>query len=304
MSEFTAALGLVQAERMEEIVDWKNDYAREHLDPLHPARLELPEGMTSGFYKYIVFEQIEKSTGRVYDQPCHRIMGHARSSFRTPTGWPRTTGACRSTTARRAARRRWRRQASMRVLVTGGGGFIGSHVVDRLIERGDHAADLRPQRLALPLAAGGRDLHRQHHRPRQPRPGDARLRRGHPPRRGRRRRPRPRRPGPGRGGQHARHAQRAGGRLPHRGRPRRLRLDHLGLQRLHRAGGRRGDADPGAAPPLHRDQARRRDLLRRLRRALRPRVHRAALRHPLRPARPRRRRRRQVHRPGASKARR
>jgi dTDP-4-amino-4,6-dideoxygalactose transaminase len=77
MSEFTAALGLVQAERMEEIVAWKNDYAREHLDPLHTSRLELPDGMTSGLYKYIVFEQIEKSTGRVYDQPCHRIMGHA-----------------------------------------------------------------------------------------------------------------------------------------------------------------------------------------------------------------------------------
>ena len=61
MSEFTAALGLVQAERMEEIVAWKNEYAREHLDPLHPARLELPDGMTSGLYKYIVFEQIEKS---------------------------------------------------------------------------------------------------------------------------------------------------------------------------------------------------------------------------------------------------
>ena len=42
MSEFTAALGIVQAERMEEIVAWKNDYAREHLDPAHPARLELP----------------------------------------------------------------------------------------------------------------------------------------------------------------------------------------------------------------------------------------------------------------------
>jgi dTDP-4-amino-4,6-dideoxygalactose transaminase len=77
MSEFTAALGLVQAERMEEIVEWKNSYAREHLDPLYPARLELPQGMTSGFYKYIVFEEIEKSTGRVYEEPCHRIMGHS-----------------------------------------------------------------------------------------------------------------------------------------------------------------------------------------------------------------------------------
>jgi perosamine synthetase len=77
MSELTAALGLVQAERMEEIVAWKNDYARRHLDPRYPARLELPEGMTSGLYKYVVFEPIERSTGRVYEQPCHRIMGHA-----------------------------------------------------------------------------------------------------------------------------------------------------------------------------------------------------------------------------------
>jgi perosamine synthetase len=76
MSEFTAALGLVGAERLEEIVRWKNDYAREQLDPLHAARLELPDGMTSGLYKYIVFEPIERSTGRVYEQPCHRIMGH------------------------------------------------------------------------------------------------------------------------------------------------------------------------------------------------------------------------------------
>jgi perosamine synthetase len=75
MSEFTAALGLVQAERMEEIVAWKNEYAREHLDPVHTARPELPDGMTSGLYKYIVFESIEKSTGRVYEEPCHRIMG-------------------------------------------------------------------------------------------------------------------------------------------------------------------------------------------------------------------------------------
>ncbi len=76
MSEFTAALGLVQVERLPEIVDWKNRVAREHLDPLYPNRLELPDGMTSGLYKYIVLDWLERSTGRVYDEPCHRIMGH------------------------------------------------------------------------------------------------------------------------------------------------------------------------------------------------------------------------------------
>jgi len=30
--------------------------------------------MISGYYKYIVFEKIEESTGKVYDQPCHKIM--------------------------------------------------------------------------------------------------------------------------------------------------------------------------------------------------------------------------------------
>jgi hypothetical protein len=33
--------------------------------------------MTSGHYKYIVFDPIERSTGKVYDEPCHRIMGSA-----------------------------------------------------------------------------------------------------------------------------------------------------------------------------------------------------------------------------------
>jgi perosamine synthetase len=77
MSEFTAALALVQTERMEEIVAWKNDVAREHLDPLHPHRMELPDGMVSGLYKYIVFSPVERSTGKVYAEPCHRIMGTA-----------------------------------------------------------------------------------------------------------------------------------------------------------------------------------------------------------------------------------
>jgi dTDP-4-amino-4,6-dideoxygalactose transaminase len=66
MNEFTAALGLVQIERLEEIVAWKNQVARALLDPKHPARLELPDGMVSGLYKYIVFERLERSTGRVY----------------------------------------------------------------------------------------------------------------------------------------------------------------------------------------------------------------------------------------------
>jgi dTDP-4-amino-4,6-dideoxygalactose transaminase len=76
MSEFTAALGLLQVQRMPEIVAFKNRIARAKLDPQYASRLELPEGMTSGFYKYIVFDWLERSTGRVYDEPCHRIMGH------------------------------------------------------------------------------------------------------------------------------------------------------------------------------------------------------------------------------------
>ena len=76
MSEFTAALGLLQIERLPEIVAWKNEIAREYLDPAYPSRLELPDGMTSGFYKYVVFDWLERSTGRVYDEPCHRILGH------------------------------------------------------------------------------------------------------------------------------------------------------------------------------------------------------------------------------------
>jgi dTDP-4-amino-4,6-dideoxygalactose transaminase len=75
MNEFTAALGLVQTERLDEIVAWKNDTARRRLDPLHPGRLRLPDGMVSGLYKYVVFDPIERSSGRVYDRPCHRIMG-------------------------------------------------------------------------------------------------------------------------------------------------------------------------------------------------------------------------------------
>lgn len=76
MNELTAAVGIVQTERLPDIVAWKNEAARTHVDPLHPSRLQLPDGMTSGLYKVIVFEPIERSTGKVYDEPCHRILGH------------------------------------------------------------------------------------------------------------------------------------------------------------------------------------------------------------------------------------
>ena len=77
LNEFTAAIGIVQTARLDEISAWKNEMTRTHIDPLHPSRLQLPDGMTSGLYKVIVFEPIERSTGKVYDEPCHRVLGHA-----------------------------------------------------------------------------------------------------------------------------------------------------------------------------------------------------------------------------------
>jgi perosamine synthetase len=76
MHEFTAALGVVQTGRLDEITNWKNAVAREQLDERFRRKLELPAGMISGLYKYIVFEPIERSTGKVYDLPCHRVLGH------------------------------------------------------------------------------------------------------------------------------------------------------------------------------------------------------------------------------------
>ena len=75
MNEFTAAIGCVQVDRLDEIVGWKNEYARKYLDKQFANRVQFPEGMISGYYKYIVFDPIEKSTGKVYDQPCHKIIG-------------------------------------------------------------------------------------------------------------------------------------------------------------------------------------------------------------------------------------
>jgi perosamine synthetase len=77
MNEFTAAIGLVGVGRLDEITTWKNAVARDQLDAQYASRVELPDGMVSGLYKYIVFEPIGRSTGRVYDLPCHRVFRHA-----------------------------------------------------------------------------------------------------------------------------------------------------------------------------------------------------------------------------------
>ncbi|QEC49853.1 aminotransferase DegT [Baekduia soli] len=92
MSEFTAAIGVVQAERLDEIVARKNAVARAELDPVHPSRLRLPDGMVSGLYKYIVFAPLERSTGRVYDQPCHRLLG--RHEDLPNTDWVAVSHSC------------------------------------------------------------------------------------------------------------------------------------------------------------------------------------------------------------------
>ena len=116
------------------------------LDPLYPNRVMLPEGMISGLYKYIVFDRVERSTGKVYDEPCHRLLGHD-VTCRIPTGSLRTTGAHRCTIGRRT-HVACRDGRAMRVLVTGGSGFIGSHVLDALASRGDEPVgfDLVPSR--------------------------------------------------------------------------------------------------------------------------------------------------------------
>jgi perosamine synthetase len=75
INEFAAAIGVVQTERLKEIIEFKNDYAV-RLDAQYPNHVKLPKGQISGYYKYIVFDPIEKSTGKVYEDQCHRILGH------------------------------------------------------------------------------------------------------------------------------------------------------------------------------------------------------------------------------------
>ena len=84
LSEFNAAIGCVQLDYLEDIIDWKNNYA-EKLKKKYHNHLKLPENMRSGYYKFIVFEKINFSTGKVYDKGCHEIFGD--KSYLPNTKW-------------------------------------------------------------------------------------------------------------------------------------------------------------------------------------------------------------------------
>ena len=73
MNEFNAALGCVQIDRLNDIVEWKNNYVNK-IKGNYSATLNLPDKMISGFYKFIVFQKIKNSTGKVYEKGCHKIF--------------------------------------------------------------------------------------------------------------------------------------------------------------------------------------------------------------------------------------
>lgn len=68
ISEFTAALGIVQLERLPKILEWKRDLAEKY-DQIFERHVRFPEGMMSGYYKYIVFDyQLKEETGKVFNK--------------------------------------------------------------------------------------------------------------------------------------------------------------------------------------------------------------------------------------------
>ncbi len=73
LSEFNAALGIVQMERLDRIIEWKRELAEKY-DRIFENRVNMPEGMISGYYKYIVFDtKLNQETGQVFGP---RDLGH------------------------------------------------------------------------------------------------------------------------------------------------------------------------------------------------------------------------------------
>lgn len=66
LSEFSAALGIVQLERLEMILKFKRELAQKY-DQIFERRVKFPAGMISGYYKYIVFDtELQQETGQVF----------------------------------------------------------------------------------------------------------------------------------------------------------------------------------------------------------------------------------------------
>lgn len=66
LSEFSAALGIVQLERLNRILEWKRELAEKY-DHIFENRVRFPKGMVSGYYKYIIFDTpIKEETGQVF----------------------------------------------------------------------------------------------------------------------------------------------------------------------------------------------------------------------------------------------
>ena len=68
LSEFTAALGIVQLENLQEILNWKRQLARKYDEIFNEhERIIFPDKMISGYYKYIVFKSdLKQKTGQVF----------------------------------------------------------------------------------------------------------------------------------------------------------------------------------------------------------------------------------------------
>lgn len=73
ISEFNAALGCIQIDRLNDMVEWKNERVSHEITK-YSNYLKLPNGMVSGYYKFIVFDEINYSTGKVYNIGCHKIF--------------------------------------------------------------------------------------------------------------------------------------------------------------------------------------------------------------------------------------
>lgn len=66
MTEFIAALGVIQLERLPEILKWKRSLAKKY-DMIFKNKIKFPEGMQSGYYKYIVFDtKLSMEAGQVF----------------------------------------------------------------------------------------------------------------------------------------------------------------------------------------------------------------------------------------------